>query len=145
MIIRQATTQETNTLLHMTIQAMNESSMGLVKNDHQRGLNMFLPLLNSGAYYFVALEQNQIAGWILIGPDFNPINEVKTASITSIYVFPAFRKLGVGRKLMNFAIEDLRREGYLKVILNVYTGNPAKSLYKSLGFSDLSTVMGLNL
>ncbi|TXC89535.1 GNAT family N-acetyltransferase [Metabacillus litoralis] len=144
-MIRKATSQETNTLLHMTIQAMNESSMGLVKNDLQRGLNMFVPLLNSGAYYIIAIEHNQIAGWILIGPDFNPINEVRTGTITSVYVFPAFRKLGIGRQLMNSAIEELRKERYAKVLLNVYTGNPAKSLYDDLGFTDLSTVMGMNL
>lgn len=144
-MIRKATSQETNTLLHMTIQAMNESSMGLVKNDLQRGLNMFVPLLNNGAYYIIAIKHNQIAGWVLIGPDFNPINEVKTGTITSVYVFPAFRNLGIGRQLMNSAIEELRKEGYVKVLLNVYTGNPAKSLYEDLGFTDLSTVMGMNL
>ena len=145
MLIKKANKAETNTLLHMTINVMDESSMGLVQNNPQSGLNIFVPLLNSGSYYFVALEGSTIAGWILIGPDFNPINSVKTATITSLYVFPSFRKAGIGKQLMIHGIEDLMMQGYQKVLLNVYTGNPAKRLYESLGFRDISNVMEIDL
>lgn len=144
MLIRKANLTETNTLLQMTIEVMSESSMGLVQIDVQSGFNMFIPLLNSGSYYLVALENNMIAGWVLLGPDFNPINMYKTGSITSLYVLPEFRKSGLGKQLMKKALEHLKYQGFQKIILNVYTGNPAKRLYEQLGFRDLSSVMELD-
>lgn len=143
MIIRKADQNETNTLLYMTINVMSESTMGLVHNDVQMGMNMFVPLLNSGSYYLIAVDQNQMAGWVLIGPDFSPVNVQKTGSITSLYVFPLYRKIGLGKQLMHSAIQQLKAEGFQKVMLNVYTGNPAKHLYENLGFTDVSTVMEL--
>ncbi|WP_026562988.1 GNAT family N-acetyltransferase [Bacillus sp. J37] len=143
MIIRKADQSETNTLLYMTINVMSESTMGLVHNDVQMGMNMFVPLLNSGSYYLIAVDQNQMAGWVLIGPDFSPVNVQKTGSITSLYVFPLYRKIGLGKQLMHSAIQQLKAEGFQKVMLNVYTGNPAKHLYENLGFTDVSTVMEL--
>ncbi|WP_175637855.1 GNAT family N-acetyltransferase [Metabacillus schmidteae] len=144
-MIRKASQDETNTLLYMTINVMSESTMGLVHNDVQKGMNMFVPLLNSGSYYLIAVDQHQIAGWVLMGPDFNPINVQKTGTITSLYVFPIYRKLGLGKQLMQSAIQQLKAEGYQKVQLNVFTGNPAKHLYEDLGFSDISTVMELKI
>ena len=145
MIIRKADQSETNTLLYMTINVMSESTMGLVHNDVQMGMNMFVPLLNSGSYYLIAVDQNQMAGWVLIGPDFSPVNVQKTGSITSLYVFPFYRKIGLGKQLMHSAIQQLKAEGFQKVMLNVYTGNPAKHLYENLGFTDVSTVMELTI
>lgn len=145
MMIRKADQNETNTLLYMTINVMSESTMGLVHNDVQMGMNMFVPLLNSGSYYLIAVDQNQIAGWVLIGPDFSPVNVQKTGSITSLYVFPFYRKIGLGKQLMQSAIQQLKAEGFQKVMLNVYTGNPAKQLYENLGFTDISTVMELTI
>ncbi|MCM3441837.1 GNAT family N-acetyltransferase [Metabacillus halosaccharovorans] len=145
MIIRKADQNETNTLLYMTINVMSESTMGLVHNDVQMGMNMFVPLLNSGSYYLIAVDQNQIAGWVLIGPDFSPVNVQKTGSITSLYVFPFYRKIGLGKQLMQSAIQQLKAEGFQKVMLNVYTGNPAKQLYENLGFTNISTVMELTM
>ncbi|WP_394185196.1 GNAT family N-acetyltransferase [Metabacillus halosaccharovorans] len=145
MIIRKADQNETNTLLYMTVNVMSESTMGLVHNDVQIGMNMFVPLLNSGSYYLIAVDQNQIAGWVLIGPDFSPVNVQKTGSISSLYVFPFYRKMGLGKQLMQSAIQQLKAEGFQKVMLNVYTGNPAKQLYENLGFTDISTVMELTI
>ncbi|APH06870.1 GNAT family N-acetyltransferase [Bacillus weihaiensis] len=145
MIIQKATYEETNTLLHLTIDVMGESTMGYAKTDINSGLNMFVPLLNSGSYYLIAKEYNEIAGWVLLGPDYNPINFVKTGSITSLFVMPSFRHMGLGETLMRKALQQLKTEGYEKVILNVYEGNPAKRLYEKVGFSPLSTVMELTI
>lgn len=125
----------------MTISTMNESSMGTVKNDFHTGMNMFVPLLNNGAYYLVAIKQHSVAGWVLIGPDFNPMNTQKTGSIISLYVFPPFRNTGLGKKLISKALMELKTEGYQKVQLNVFTGNPARNLYERLGFKEISSIM----
>jgi ribosomal protein S18 acetylase RimI-like enzyme len=146
LIIRKSSPTETNMLLEMTLNVMSESSMGFVQNDSQLGLSVFVPYLNNGAYYLVAIDKTMIVGWVLIGPDFNPLNQPNTGSILSLYVFPLYRKKGVGKQLMIRALDEFKKQGFQKIQLNVYTDNPAKQLYKRLGFSDVSSVMefGLN-
>jgi len=145
MKIRRANIAETNELLQLTSYVMGESSMGYVPSDINIGYNVFSPLLNNGAYYLIAVKDHWIIGWVLIGPDFNPIHTEKTGSILSIYVFPDYRNEGVGKQLMMRALKELQQHNYRKVHLNVYTGNPAKILYEKLGFHDVSTVMEMNL
>jgi ribosomal protein S18 acetylase RimI-like enzyme len=145
LIIRKSNPTETNMLLEMTLKVMSESSMGFVQNNAQIGLNVFVPFLNNGAYYLVAIDKTMIVGWVLIGPDFNPLNSLNTGSILSLYVFPLYRKKGVGKQLMIHALDELKKQGFQKIQLNVYTNNPAKHLYKQLGFSDVSSVMEIEL
>ncbi len=66
-----------------------------------------------------------------------PFDETR-AEIKRLYVPPAGRGLGVGRKLATAIIEEARRIGYAEVILD--TGPfmaPAQELYRSLGFSTI--------
>lgn len=141
MLIRKAKQSELNMLLNMTVNVINESSMGFVQTNYQNGLASFVPFIYNGAYYLIALDHQTIAGWILLGPDFNPYHMQKTGSIISLYVFPAYRKKGVGKQLMEHALNELKNQGFQKVQLNVYLGNPAKNLYEKMGFRDISSVM----
>jgi ribosomal protein S18 acetylase RimI-like enzyme len=58
------------------------------------------------------------------------------ANIFAMYVAPEYRKLGVGKKLMVAAIEKVKEiNGIKRLYLTVNASNePAKKLYKSLGF-----------
>ncbi len=59
----------------------------------------------------------------------------KRGGISSIAVDPAYLRQGVGRRLMQAALEFLERAGVEVVDLEVSVGNrPAISLYESLGF-----------
>ncbi|MGD6895893.1 N-acetyltransferase family protein [Bacillus infantis] len=141
MFIRKANRAETEQLLYTTVHVMEESSMGHLQNDPQKGLGAFIPALQSGAFFYVAVHDYNILGWLMAGRDTNPVNGNNAAFLYSLYVFPPYRKLGVGRMLMSHAVEVFRREGYEKVQLNVFQGNPAKRMYEKFGFHDISTVM----
>ncbi len=56
------------------------------------------------------------------------------------YVLPEFRRFGLGRKLMEFALVQARKMRFDQVQLDVVVGNnPAIRLYKSLGFVKWGT------
>jgi ribosomal-protein-alanine N-acetyltransferase len=54
--------------------------------------------------------------------------------IISVAVVPEKRRRGIGRRLMEEAIGELRRMGALVVRLEVKRGNPAINFYLSYGF-----------
>jgi ribosomal protein S18 acetylase RimI-like enzyme len=66
--------------------------------------------------------------------------------IYDVHVEDAFRRKGLGRKAMLFAEEEASRRGVSRVSLNVFGGNDAaRSLYRSLGYKELATLMRKDL
>ena len=63
----------------------------------------------------------------------------RVAGIETINVDPAFRKQGVGLRLLNAAEEDIRKKGMRKIRLEVSTTNHAAiMLYKNGGFKKIA-------
>ena len=59
------------------------------------------------------------------------------ATLLNIAVEPAWRRRGVARELLEFALPRLAQRGAGRCLLEVRVGNaPAIALYRSLGFSD---------
>ncbi|WP_174734969.1 GNAT family N-acetyltransferase [Mesobacillus harenae] len=145
MIIKRATPSEAENILRLAGKVMAESSMGYAGNNTQNAINMFLPLLQNGAYYLLAIENRSLAGWILLGSDFNLLKNEEIGTLLDLYVFSKYRKSGIGRKLMLAAIQDLQTQGLKTIQLNVFEGNSAKALYEELGFRNLSTIMEMKI
>ncbi|GAA0438460.1 GNAT family N-acetyltransferase [Lentibacillus halophilus] len=97
--------------------------------------------LAGGGYYLVYEDGMAIKGWIGIGKMTDPLTEERTGMISELYVFPLYRRQGIGQKLCKEACRQLKRDGYSKVQLNVFEGNDAQTFYKRLGFTEVSTLM----
>lgn len=81
-----------------------------------------------------------IGGALHEGDDGNPA----TGQITSLFVSPAYRQRGLGRRLMHAALADLARDPAIaRVILHVRPSQlPAQRLYASLGFTPVGDADG---
>ncbi|WLR43039.1 GNAT family N-acetyltransferase [Bacillus carboniphilus] len=107
-------------------------------------LNQFI--LQNGGYYLIAKGNNQIYGWILLGENMDYYIEKETIGyIFDLYVLPPKRKTGIGTKLLKAGINSLKEKGYNEIRLNVFVNNPAKYLYKKMGFSERQTLMSLKI
>ena len=89
--------------------------------------------LNNGfARFFVAISDGGIAGYI---GAHNVLGEVY---ITNIAVFPEFRKMGIGKALVEFLIAQMKSENAEFVTLEVRKSNfSAISLYEKCGFKPV--------
>jgi ribosomal protein S18 acetylase RimI-like enzyme len=65
--------------------------------------------------------------------------------IHAIYVEPDYRRQGIGRQLMQAAMQWGLEQGCTQVELNVLAGNPALKLYQTLGFKVFELDMRRNL
>jgi GNAT superfamily N-acetyltransferase len=65
--------------------------------------------------------------------------------IRSAYVMPGRRGQGVGRRLLEAVLEWGKERGCVEAELNTLVGNPARSLYKSMGFEVFELEMRLRL
>lgn len=145
MTIRRATQAEANYIVQLSGQVMKESSMGYAENSVENAYNLFMPIIQNGGYFLIHEENRHLKGWILLATDFNvPINQV-IGHLLSIYVFPKYRKSGIGKDLSVAAIKELKAMGIRTVQLNVFEGNPSRILCEKMGFKQVSAVMELKM
>ena len=78
---------------------------------------------------------------------YNPKDETLKPSgdltIECLAVKPEFRKLGFGKSLLKFIIDDASKQGHKSVGISVTSGNEnAEKLYLSVGFKNYVTYFG---
>lgn len=79
---------------------------------------------------FVAVDGERIIGTILAGHDG------RRGIFHHVSVLPEYRKQGVGRMLVDSAMEALRREGINKVLLVVFNHNKnGNAFWEHMGFT----------
>jgi ribosomal protein S18 acetylase RimI-like enzyme len=82
----------------------------------------------------VAVDGEHIAGFVAFGPNEAGLNE-SVGEVYAIYLDPAYWGRGVGRALMDAAVEGLRRDGLTSAVLWVLeTNERAKRFYRIAGW-----------
>ena len=85
--------------------------------------------LSGAAKTFIAEENNQILGFIVLKP--------KEGEIVSLYVVPEQQRRGIASSLVLRALTEFSLLGMEKVFLSVFELNhPAIALYQKLGFKE---------
>jgi putative acetyltransferase len=68
-----------------------------------------------------------------------PVNET-TSELKRLYVRPDFRGLRIGNQLVASLMDEARREGYTKMVLDSHrTMTAAHHIYRAAGFVDVET------
>ena len=87
----------------------------------------------------LAATENGVGGCIALGRLTDHICEMRT-----LYVRPAFRRTGMGRKLAQAVIDEARQIGYSHMRLDTLEFmHSAQSLYRSLGFQYIAPYIDL--
>jgi GNAT superfamily N-acetyltransferase len=91
--------------------------------------------VDDGAAILVAELDGAIAGFVLHGPCRDDDAEAKTAEIWALYVDPCRWRAGVGRALVDAALDDLRRGGFAESTVWTLADSPRNlRFYEALGF-----------
>jgi ribosomal protein S18 acetylase RimI-like enzyme len=97
---------------------------------------------------YVACDEGVPIGMIR-GKEFEPAEWTSDrfqVELAMLYVLPAYRKQGVGRKLIAQLLDRAREEGYPEMILYVHPANVgARRLYDAVGFEEIDEVWRLRL
>jgi ribosomal protein S18 acetylase RimI-like enzyme len=107
-------------------------------DDAPEGIRKYLERNPSSC--FVALEDGVLAGAILCGHDG------RRGYIYHAAVRPEFRRLGVGRALVDAATDALKKEGIIKAALVTFRGNASGNMFwESLGFTERDDLVYRNM
>jgi len=85
--------------------------------------------------FYVAVKENKIVGYIVCW-----VSD-KTAHIYNISVKKEVQNLGIGSCLLEYLLEELKKDGFKTVVLEVRKSNSkAINLYKKFGFAEVKVL-----
>lgn len=87
-------------------------------------------------YCWVADYNGKVIGavWTRIMHDYGHVDD--TTPSLSISLYKEYRNQGIGRRLMETIIENLKEKGYRQISLSVQKANYAVDMYLKLGFTN---------
>ena len=145
MIIRKLTIQDVESFISFRAEGLKNTPEAFgesLKEFNQKSLESIKSTFpNSNTNFLVGMfDEQKLVG--VVGFFQNRSEKMKhKAGIWGMFVTPSYRKQGIARKLMEFAIEKGKEIVEVKQIsLGVVSTNiAAKELYKSLGFVSYGT------
>lgn len=97
--------------------------------------NFIETIEKDSAYYYVARKEDEQDGEIL--GYCGAYGIVDEGDINQVAVKASYRNCGIAKKLVEKMIEDLEKDGFKEITLEVRASNePAIHLYKNLGFIE---------
>lgn len=86
-------------------------------------------------YKCVAIDNEKVIGIATYGRcrEEDKFGLTNCGEIYSIYILKEYQQRGIGKKLMNFAVSDLKKENYDKVVIWSLKDNPSVEFYKKMG------------
>lgn len=145
MDIRKPNDSELNEVLSISPQAIYDGTLGDVKPTNEKIKQLVQPLLKTGSYYLIAIEDDKLMGWILLGASKDQFTDKMNGFIYELYVIEEFRGKGISKQLIRTAINHLRQAGHSEIRLSAYAKNQAIKLYEQMGFSIRTVTMSLPL
>ncbi|WP_409305987.1 GNAT family N-acetyltransferase [Peribacillus sp. SCS-155] len=101
-------------------------------------------VLAPGVILFIAEIDHDIAGSIQLQL-CKKQNGSHRAEIAKLMTSPKYRRMGIGRALMNKAEERAKEEGIRLLVLDTREGDPSNHLYRSIGFIEAGRIPGYAL
>lgn len=145
MEIRQPDERELEQIISTSPQAIADGTLGEAEPTIDKVRELIEPLLQKGCYYQVAFEQDELLGWIFIGPGKDQFTDRPIGFIYELFVREQFRGRGIAKLLMTSGIDELKRGGYPEIRLGAFADNPAIRLYEKMGFHVRNVTMSLQV
>ena len=135
--IREARTQDLPVLLRMMRRlAVQPPALPFVEGQVRAALDKFLAHVELGQAWLLWLDEKPV-GYVILTLGYSYEFRGRDAFIDELYIEPEFRRMGLGRRAMEFVEEKARALNVNALHLEVDRGNdPAVELYRRTGYED---------
>ena len=142
-IIRNATIDDIEKIADIKIEGWQTAYRGIIDDDFLDSMDREKEIekrrnnIENGVSIVVAKLNNEIVGFCLYRNYNNYPEKFKKEAdceISSLYVTSKLKRNGIGRKIMQYVIELLKKEGKTKMILGCLKENyPSRAFYDKMG------------
>jgi ribosomal protein S18 acetylase RimI-like enzyme len=140
--VRRAQIQDTDAISRIHVDTWKTTYRGIIPYKILDGLsygrsremwdNRLIDDEDPTAVFVAEAETGTLVGFVSCGPARGP-KQGYDGELYAIYVAPRMQRMGVGRRLVLFAIRDLRVRGFESMVAWVLGENPFKRFYEDLG------------
>ncbi len=140
-IIRRRTKEDCAKIAHIVTIAWNETYKGIVPdwfleelktNEEERSNRMLINFDEANNHQYVLEIDNKVVGFV----NFNKAEDEEfqnCGEIIALYILKEHKGQGLGKKLVDTAINELKKMGFDKMIIACLKGNPSNEFYKHIG------------
>lgn len=142
--IRPATVADAKKIAQIHVETWQSAYRGLLSDEYLNSLDVAQKTANwrqrlfelkELKQVFVALVADEIVGFIWFGENQDADLLGSVGEMYAIYVHPSSQNQGVGKSLIQFGIETLKKRGFKKITLWVLECNQtARKFYESQGW-----------
>ena len=142
--IRKAERCDCKDIAHVVTVAWNETYRGIVPdeildslylNEDERARNSYDHFGKDDDQQFVLEADGETVGFMNLGYDENK----KCGEIHALYILNEFKHHGLGRKMIEKGIEELKNMNCNEMLIGCLEGNDANEFYKHLGGKLIGT------
>lgn len=128
--IRQAEAYDIESIAEIKVSGWQSAYRGIVDDEYLDSMSVSEQIINLQNYsletIFVAEKDNEILGFCRISETNSEIRE--------IYVKPSVKRMGIGSKLFNYALDHFEQLGKEKLYLGCFKENyNARKFYEKMG------------
>ena len=142
--IRKADIEDAEAIAAVHVETWQNAYLGLIPDSYLQSLSIDqraitwrenLQNQHSTSHTLVAEMENQIVGFIGVGANRDADAAANIAEVFSIYVDPESQGFGIGSRLLNQALDFLKSNGFIGVVLWVLAENVSSRFwYESRGW-----------
>ena len=146
-LIRRKTKEDCAPVVPVATVVWNETYKGIVDDDflnklyeaeEQRAKEIYNKFNEEDNHQLVLEVDNNIVGFVNVG-DTDDTNYDNCGELHAIYILGKYKGKGLGKKLFEAGIEELKKMGYDKMIIGCLVGNPSNDFYKHMGGKLIKT------
>ena len=140
-VIRYSNLDDIPKIVHVVTISWNETYQDLVpreeleklKHNEDERINRTLDKFLNKEYKQLVLEINgEVVGFARFGKSEDPLF-TNCGEIFAFYIINKYHGLGLGRKLFERTRDELKKDGFDKMIIACLKGNPTNEFYKHMG------------
>lgn len=103
-------------------------------------------LEDENGIFLIAYDGEKPIGYINGSPKPYVYRKKKFLEIENIGVIPEYKRKGIGSKLYNALLKEIKKRGFERIYLNCYSQNKeALNFYKQLGFEEIDISLEKNI
>lgn len=142
MIIREAQVKDVESIVNININGWIETYRGIFPDEFLDSLNekKIKNMENCKSRineYIVCEIENKVVGFLKFGKNKKNYNE-KYAEVYALYVDSKYKRMGIGRKLLEYSFNKLK-DSYDNVLISTLQENSANKFYKKCGGKQIDT------
>ena len=140
-MIRKRRKDDCQAIAHVVTVAWNETYKGIVpdwdlenlkKNEDERTSKLLNSFDENNNNFLVLEVDNEVVGFTYYGESEDK-ELVNCGEIFALYIINKYHGYGYGRKLVEEAIQELKKMNFDKMIIACLKGNPTNEFYKHIG------------